>query len=194
MKEIRLIDNTEFRAVQEEDKKYIEGYAFKYNTLSRDLGGFYETIERGSLDGADLSDVVALFNHKQEYILARKNVNVDTLELIADEVGLKYRFEVDESISYVADLYKNIQKKNIQHSSFAFKIAEGGDKFEKRDGKYYRSITKFKGIYDVSPVTNPAYLDTDSSIRSIVEGLQEGEKQEEINNLNEYRMKLLKVK
>tara|TARA_R110002020_G_scaffold403141_2_gene613264 strand:- start:1178 stop:1792 length:615 start_codon:yes stop_codon:yes gene_type:complete len=168
-KEIRNIEGVEFRAIEEDGKKYITGYALKFGLESKDLGGFREIIEPSSLDGADLSDVVALFNHNNNYILARKNSEVNTLELTITDEGLAYRFEVDEEVSYVKDLYLNIRKGNISKSSFAFYLPSdgSGEKWEKRDNQYYRNITKFSKISDVSPVTNPAYDNTTSMIRSL---------------------------
>lgn len=191
-----MFEGAEFRAETVEDKHYIQGYALKFGTESRDLGGFIETIERGSLDDADMSDVVALFNHNPLYVLARKSDTVDTLELGVDDTGLRYRFEVDEEISYVKDLYRNIEKGNISKSSFAFRINEGGDSWEKReDGKFLRTIKSFKGVYDVSPVTVPAYLDTDSAVRTFEEFKETvvipEEKKE--SNLNEYKLKYVKT-
>ena len=169
IKEVRLFENIEYRTVQEEDRKYIEGYALKFGIESKDLGGFKEIIERSALDNADLSDVVALFNHNPNYVLARKNADVDTLQIIVDDTGLFYRFEVDEEVSYIKDLYLNIRKGNISKSSFAFRINEDGQKWEKRSTDYLRTITGFKGIYDVSPVTVPAYDDTFSGVRAFNE-------------------------
>jgi HK97 family phage prohead protease len=169
IKEVRLFEDIEYRTVQEEDKKYIEGYALKFGIESKDLGGFREIIERGALDHADLSDVVALFNHNPNYVLARKNADVDTLQILIDDTGLFYRFEVDEEVSYIKDLYLNIRKGNISKSSFAFRINEDGQKWEKRSTDYLRTITSFKGIYDVSPVTVPAYDDTFSGVRAFDE-------------------------
>lgn len=146
IKEVRLFENIEYRTVQEEDRKYIEGYALKFGIESKDLGGFKEIIERSALDHADLSDVVALFNHNPNYVLARKNSDVDTLQLLVDDTGLFYRFEVDEEVSYIKDLYLNIRKGNISKSSFAFRINEDGQKWEKRSTDYLRTITSFKGI------------------------------------------------
>ncbi|MBS9525919.1 HK97 family phage prohead protease [Litoribacter alkaliphilus] len=166
MKEIRTFQNVEFRTFEEEGKKYIEGYALKFQKDSRDMG-FIEVIDRNAInDSTDLSDIVALFNHKEDYILARRNSKVNTLEILVDETGLKYRFEVDEDISYIRDLYKLIKKGEISESSFAFRINEDGEKWEKRgDGKYIRTITSFKGIYDVSVVTKGAYQDTPVDVR-----------------------------
>lgn len=168
-KEIRNIEGVEFRAIEEDGKKYIEGYALKFNNESKDLGGFKEIIETKSInENTDLSDVVALFNHSSFYVLARKNDEVDTLSIEVDDTGLRYKFEVDEDISYIRDLYKNIQKKNITKSSFAFYLPTdgSGERWEKIGNQYFRYITQFKKISDVSPVTNPAYDNTSSMVRS----------------------------
>ncbi|NHE57962.1 HK97 family phage prohead protease [Cyclobacterium plantarum] len=177
MKEIRTFSNIEFRTLEENESKYIQGYALKFDTLSKDLGGFYETINRQAInDTTDLSDVVALFNHNPLYVLARKSNDVDTLELKVDDTGLYYKFEIDEEISYHKDLFRNIQKGNISKSSFAFKVNDNGESWEKRDDKYIRTITSFKGIYDVSPVTNPAYEDT--SVRNFEDVIKQLDKRE----------------
>ncbi len=193
IKEVRLFENIEYRTVQEEDRNYIEGYALKFGQESKDLGGFREIIERGSLDNADLSDVVALFNHNPNYVLARKNSEVETLQLTVDDTGLFYRFEVDEEVSYIKDLYLNIRKGNISKSSFAFRINENGQKWEKRGTDYLRTITSFKGIYDVSPVTVPAYNDTYSGVRAFDEFKESMAiaLSKQYSTLNENRLKLL---
>jgi hypothetical protein len=200
-KEIRYIDNIEFRAIEEDNKRYIEGYALKFNNQSKDLGGFVEIIEPRSInENTDMSDVLALFNHSMNYVLARLNSEVSTLELEVDDIGLKYKFEVDEDISYVRDLYKNIQKKNITKSSFGFYLPSdgSGERWEKIDDKYYRYITQFKKIVDVSPVTNPAYDNTSSTVRSFEDAKKELDKVETndvetVDNSN-YIYKFLKHK
>ncbi|ERM82334.1 peptidase U35 [Rhodonellum psychrophilum GCM71 = DSM 17998] len=202
--EIRTSNDIEFRAIDDNGKKYIQGYALKFNTLSKDLGGFYETIESNALnDNTDLSDVVALYNHSPMYLLARKNSEVDTLEIEVDEIGLRYKFEVDMEISYCKDLFRHITKGNISKSSFAFRISENGDSWKKVDDKYIRTITSFKGIYDVSPVVNPAYEDT--SVRNFEDKIKEldmiNDKNIEIdpiekksfNNLNENTLKFIEL-
>jgi len=171
IKEIRNFDGIEFRAIEEDGKKYISGYALKFGLESKDLGGFREVIEPSSMEQVDLSDVVALFNHNNNYVLARRNSEVDTLEISITDEGLMYRFEVDEEISYIKDLYRNIQKGNISKSSFAFylPVDGSGERWEKRGDSYYRHITRFSKISDVSPVTNPAYENTSSMVRSFEE-------------------------
>jgi uncharacterized protein len=197
--EKRYINEAEFRAFEEGDKKYVEGYALRFDSESKDLGGFTEIISREAInDNTDMSDVLCLFNHSMNYVLARKNADVNTLEISVDENGLKYRFEVDEDISYQKDLYRNMQKGNISKSSFAFRISNGGDKWEKRDGKYLRTITSFSSISDVSVVTNPAYNDTVSLVRSFDEIKKELDGEEiilpkEISKVNENKLKYVGV-
>lgn len=181
-KEIRNFENIEFRAIEEDGKKYITGYALKFNNESKDLGGFKEIIERNSInENTDLSDIVALFNHNMNYVLARKNNDVDTLSINVTDEGLEYKFEVDEEVSYVKDLYRNIQKKNITKSSFAFYLPSdgSGERWEKVGNQYYRYITSFSKISDVSPVTNPAYENTSSMVRNFEEIKKELDKEKE---------------
>jgi HK97 family phage prohead protease len=197
MKELRNIENADFRAYENEDKKFIEGYGFLFNSESKDLGGFIEVIERSSIENVDMSNVTALFNHNNNYVLARKNGDVNTLELEIDEIGLRYKFEVDMEISYQKDLYRNMLKGNISKSSFAFYLPQdgSGERWEKRGDKYYRHITKFARISDVSVVTNPAYDQTVSLARSFDSIKEElTEKEITLSNKEELIYKYHKLK
>lgn len=170
--EKRYIEDVEFRTFEEDDKKYIEGFALRYNSESKDLGGFKEIIEPTAInENTRMDDIICLFNHSNNFVLARKNADVNTLEIELTSEGLKYRFEVDMEISYHRDLFKNIQKGNINKSSFAFNLPRdgSGERFEKRDGQYYRYITQFDSIVDCSVVTTPAYDNTYSGVRSFDE-------------------------
>jgi uncharacterized protein len=189
-REIRTFNGAEYRIEQDENgKKHIEGYAFKFNRDSRDMG-FIETIDKRAIsENTDMTDVVALFNHNPNFILARKNNNVDTLQITVDETGLKYRFEVDTEISYIKDLQRLIEKGEITESSFAFRIKDGGDKWDKRaDGKYIRTILDFEGIYDVSVVTKGAYSDTKVDVRNFTKNL-ETKPEPGTDNFREYQYK-----
>jgi phage head maturation protease len=48
-------------------------------------------------------------------------------------------------------------------SSFSFRVLD--EELKKEDGKYKREITKVGPVYDVGPVTFPAYEDTTSGYR-----------------------------
>ncbi|MDR7130695.1 HK97 family phage prohead protease [Algoriphagus sp. 4150] len=199
-KEIRIFSSPEFRAYEDGDDKYIEGYALTYNNESKNLGGFVEIIDNNSInENTDISDVMCLFNHKDEYILARNTSK--TLEIINDEKGLYYKAKLDMNITYHKDLYLSIQRGDINKSSFAFYLPQdgSGEKWEKIGDKYIRRITQFRIISDVSPVSNAAYQNTTSMVRSFEEVKKEleeeivAESKEEVkeNNVNEYMHKYI---
>lgn len=74
--------------------------------------------------------------------------------------------EKDGTITTVGRYLRGIS--NISTSSFAFTI--DNDKWEKRnDGTYLRRITKFKELFDVSPVYKEAYPDTSVACRKMQE-------------------------
>lgn len=74
-KEIRSISSTlELRAAEGSEKEVITGYALKFNRWSSVLGGWFkEIIDPRALDQADMTNVVALFNHDESKVLAHFN-------------------------------------------------------------------------------------------------------------------------
>lgn len=153
--------NIEFRS-GESDGRTVSGYAAVYDSQSNELWGFDEIIERGAFDNADMSDVRALFNHDPNQILARTSSG--TLKLELDDKGLRYEFELPET-SLGNDLRIMMQRGDISQSSFAFTIKE--DSWEERSGKIpLRHIRQIERVYDVSPVTYPAYEQTSVTARS----------------------------
>lgn len=165
--DVRIISTDfEVREAEGDTPITIAGYAMKFNRESENLGWFTEVIEEKALDDADLSNVVALINHDSNMVLGRSGRN---LELEVDEIGLRFKIYPNDT-SYVRDLVENMRTGLVDKCSFAFSLAKGGDKWDKRDdGTYLRTISKFAKIYDVSVVTSPAYNDTEAvlSQRSI---------------------------
>lgn len=105
--------------------------------------------------------------------------------LEVDDTGLKYRFEAPKT-ALGDELLEGLKRGDINTSSFAFTIE--ADKWEKRnDGTYLRKITKFKELFDVSPVYRPAYDDT--TVKVCTRGLNEL-KEKEAAKLDNYFMEL----
>jgi HK97 family phage prohead protease len=176
-KELRYIENSEIRAA--EDSRDVDGYAIVFNTLSRNLGGFYERIEPGATDGViEASDIMALLNHDNSRgILARSRFGVGSLTLSADEKGLKYSFSAPKT-ALGDECLEMLRRGDITQSSFAFTVAE--DSWAKQeDGTYIRTIKKFDRLYDVSPVYEPAYFGTDVKCRSFEDFKAEEERKEQ---------------
>ena len=152
--------NTTFpvSVTEENEKRTVEGYAMLFGVKSDGLD-FEEVIERGALDGViEKSDVFALLNHNRDRgILARSVNGKGSLTLTVDSKGLKYRFEAPRTM-LGDELLENLRRNEINQSSFAFTVADGGEKWERmKSGKWKRTISQFARIYDVSPVYNAAY-------------------------------------
>lgn len=137
----------------------IEGYAFKFNKVTTIGSWFKEEILPGAADGLLIDDIRCLFNHDPNLILARSENGKGTLTLEIDSIGLKYSYTTPDR-TYAKDLEDAIKSGDVSQSSFSFKADEVIWK-DGADGELdLRQIKKFKKLYDVSPVTYPAYVDT----------------------------------
>lgn len=179
MEKRQLTTQIELRTLENESE-VIEGYALKFDRWSETLGYFYhfrEKLDPNCLENADMSNVVALFNHDQSQILGRSGVNLD---LEVDNIGLKFRIKPTNT-TVSKDLMENIRAGVINQCSFAFSIANEEDAEEWREsenaGIYERIINKIDRLYDVSVVTTPAYSDTEAVV-----GARSKEKIEELRN------------
>lgn len=183
-----------------DDSRTIEGYALVFNSLSEDLGGFRENILPEAVEGMiEQSDIMALLNHdKSRGILARSRYGKGSLTLEIDEVGLRYQFDAPRT-ALGDEVLEYIRRGEITSSSFAFVIEN--DAWEKQeDGSYIRTIKKFKRLYDVSPVFEPAYQATtackrfaeiqENDLRKLNEAIAQAEAEKRLNELNEYYKKL----
>lgn len=150
------------------DGRKVRGYAAVFGSESEGLGWFVEEIAPGAFDNVLGDDVRALVNHDDNKILAR--TKSETLTIGVDRRGLFYEFEAPDT-SYANDLLVSIRRGDISQSSFGFQVEE--DKWEDmemvKDGKKWfkakRTILKVARLYDVSPVTYPAYPDTSVALR-----------------------------
>jgi len=149
----------------------ITGYAAVFDKWSEDLGGFKEKIRAGAFKKAiGKSDVRGLFNHDSNFVLGRQSNG--TLTIKEDKNGLWMEIDPPDT-QIIRDLVlAPIKRGDIKEQSFAFVIAEGGDEWknirgEKPDELATRTITEVDELFDVSPVTYPAYPDTSVALRSM---------------------------
>lgn len=145
----------------DDGNQYAEGYAARFNELSSPLGfGRHTFRERIAPDAFDevlrtAQDVVALFNHNYDLPLGR--VSNNELRLHADKNGLRYSVRLSQA-TYAQDLAICLARRDVQASSFGFTVADGGDSWERAaDGSKIRTVHNIERVYDVSPVTLPAY-------------------------------------
>jgi uncharacterized protein len=144
--------NIETRISKRAKKNIVTGHAAVFGQLSEDLGGFKEKINVGAFDGVLKNDVRAFFNHDPNFLLARTTSG--TLKLAVDKMGLSYSFEVPDTTAG-RDLVISMERGDITQSSFAFMVEK--DSWSEQDGQEIRTIEKVGRLFDVSPVSIPAY-------------------------------------
>ena len=157
------------RSEGENMPKEIGGIAAVINSVT-DLGYFEEVIERGAFDYA-LSkdyDIRCLFNHEAELILGRTLSGTCNVFVNGDG-NLEYTWVPDYENPTHMSVVRSIMRGDITQSSFAFTIKEQKWSDSTKYGTMgKRTITVIEDLYDVSPVTYPAYADTEADARSIV--------------------------
>lgn len=147
----------------------VQGYAAVYfrdddkGTEFDLLPGVVERIRPGAFARAieERQDVVALFNHDDNQILARFP---GTLELEDDESGLRYRFEPSDESPIARHVVEAVERGDVRGSSFAFEIVRdsreaGAD--EAPDVRWIEDVN----LFDVSLVVHPAYEGTSAALR-----------------------------
>ena len=166
MKEIRC---SELRAAEPtgESSLILTGRPIVYDqptTIKAPFGDYIEIIQRGALDGADLSDIRLLYNHDMNKIpLAR---TPKTMSFALDSAGLTMRAELPNT-EEGKSVYTAVKRQDLSGMSFAFKVPEGGSQFEAKTNT--RTISKIEKVYEISIVPFPAYPQTSVEARAAIE-------------------------
>ena len=160
----------EIREVGEGDEaksRTIRGYAAKFGVESGLIGwDWVEVIKKGAFDDVLENDVRCLKNHDRNLVLGRTKAG--TLTLGVDEIGLWYECVVVRNTAG-DDLLADIRHGNIDQSSFGFMTLNFDENHvvwrkvvtEDNAIKWVREVHKVTDLLDVSPVTFPAYDDTE---------------------------------
>lgn len=144
----------------------IRGYGAVFNRRSENLGGFREIIMPGAFDSCMKDDVRALFNHDANIILGRTLSN--TLAISTDETGLDYDITAPDTQMINDMVLAPMARGDITQSSFQFTVARDGENWYQDDeGIVIREIHLVSRLFDIGPVTFPAYPDTTSAKRSL---------------------------
>jgi HK97 family phage prohead protease len=150
---------------QDGEAKRLVGYAALFNSPTDIAGQFREQIAPGAFtDAVGRDDVRALFNHDPNYVLGRTASR--TLTLREDAHGLLYDV-APPATTWAADLMTSVERGDITQSSFGFIVED--DEWTPpatRADLPLRTIKRVS-LFDVSPVTFPAYQDTTVSARSL---------------------------
>lgn len=164
-KELRAIttEALEIRKAEEDKPTKIVGYAVRWDQMSNPLGWggwFQEKFSRGAFTKslAERTDVYAAWNHDPKEILGRAP---NTLKLEEDEVGLRYEITPP---SWADKYVESIQRGDVNGSSFMFRpVRREWD--ESNPDMEVRTILEAE-LFEVSPVTTPAYPTSSTGVRS----------------------------
>lgn len=178
-REYRMVELPEiqFRAAEEDDGNgyTVEGYATTfdqpYTLYEFDGVKYMEQIDRNALTGADLSDVIMLYNHAGMVFARLSN---GTLRLEVNEKGLYIRADLSTTED-ARRMYESIKAGLVTQMSWAFTVEE--ESYNEKT--HTRTILKVRKVYDVSAVSLPANPNTDISARTYWDGVIAEERRRE---------------
>lgn len=147
------------------EKMGISGHAAVFNQLSEDLGGGWrEKIAPGAFhESIQRDDIRSLWNHNVDNLLGRNKSG--TLRLEEDAIGLAIDNDFPDT-TVARDVYTLIERGDISGMSFGFWPLR--EDYDFSGPVPVRILLEVK-LFDVSPVTDPAYIQTDISVRSMLD-------------------------
>ena len=153
----------EYREVGNGEKRpVIVGYAAVFNSESRNLGGFVESIHPNAFDEvlATNPDVIGVYNHSKDKLLARSANG--TLKLRPDSYGLRYEMGPLPKTQTAEEVVELVAGGYVTGSSFAFAIknangVRGENWSVTTGGLRKREVRSIGKLEDVGPVVRPAF-------------------------------------
>jgi uncharacterized protein len=160
--ERRFITNQKVELRATDSGNVLECLAIPFDVMSEDLGGFRECIKRGAFSRSlkQNPDVRMLWNHDTSEPIGRAGKNLTLTE-------------TEQGIVCVASLPKTTRANDIAElvrtgivSGMSFGFVVNMDEWEEEeDGSVKRSVVD-ADLFEISPVTFPAYSDSMVSLRS----------------------------
>ena len=167
--------------------KFVEGYATTFEdpyvlweepdwTDSRGevhAGWKYvEVMHEGCMEGADVSDVIFLYDHEGRVYARNRN---DTLYIEPQLHGLYIAADLSRT-SLAEQMYEDIQAGMVDKMSWAFTVAEEDVEEDVENHVVTFHIRRINRVYDVSAVSRPADPNTSISARRVIDGVIEARK------------------
>ena len=164
------LDSVEFRE-EDDGKLKFRGHAAvfdEWTEIPSWSGSFMERIARGAFRKvlSDGADVRFLINHDG---LPLARTAAGTMTLKEDTKGLRVDAELAPT-TLARDLAVLLERGDISQMSFGFRVGKHEVEADEENETVKRTITEFSDLYDVSPVTFPAYEGTDAALRAALRG------------------------
>lgn len=154
---------TEFRAMEENEERVIEGHFAVFDGTYVLWPGATESIDRNAFDGELDGDVRALIDHDTRLVLGRTIAG--TLTLRVDTHGLWGRIVINPDDQDAVNLYARVKRGDVSQCSFGFEILDEERTINESTGDVHWLIKRVK-LYEVSVCTFPAYQSTSVSARA----------------------------
>lgn len=145
----------------------LEGYAAVFDAPSEDLGGFVEYVRSGAFRRSLQSnriDPLALVHHMPHLVLGRRSAG--TLQLAEDSRGLHFRVDLPDTTT-ARDIAVSVERGDIRGASFAFTVAENGDRWNVDDDRVTRDLLDVD-LHEITITATPAYPDTEVARRALM--------------------------
>lgn len=158
------LDGAEVRASGEGRK--LDGYAAVFNTEAIIWGLWREEVSPGAYSKTlQENDIRALWNHDTNIVLGRNKAG--TLQLAEDKKGLRAEIDPPDN-EWGRPVVDAVQRGDVTGMSIAFRVIKEEWYNPPKDSRELpkRTIKEAK-LYEVSPVTFPAFEQTSISARSV---------------------------
>ena len=138
----------------EDGSPVLEGFFVRYGDVYTVAPGATESIAPGAFTDSIHGDVRALYNHNHDIVLGRTSAGTLALEDRAE--GLWGTIKINPKDSAAMDAYERIKRGDITGCSFGFEIEKESTEV-RDDGSVHWTIEKVNPLWEVSPVSWPAY-------------------------------------
>lgn len=172
MKDGKPMEGPDGKPMVDEEGPMIIGYASVFydgtpETQFELWPGVVERIMPGAFAEAVKGDVAGLRNHNPDMLLGRTTADPPTLMLEEDKTGLRYEIMPPDS-PCGHETVESIRRGDLQGSSFAFNITKETWVEEKTKDGFTIEVRQIEEVilYDVGPVTFPAYEASSTGLRS----------------------------
>lgn len=140
----------------------IIGHASVFNREANIGGWFIESVAPGAFRRAIVEDDVrALFNHDPNFVLGRNRAG--TLKLSEDDIGLAIEISPPDTQA-ARDLLVSIERGDVSQMSIGFRALK--QEWDESGDLLKRKLIEAE-LFDISPVTFPAFVETDVAVRSL---------------------------